>query len=138
MKFPCLLSKNYTRCLKITLNPSFHKTASLVVVQLLVQCVFQQFAARTIACYLQVNACRNHISHILVTFRFDFSIQLALKIWRVPQLLWSVLVGLRSLLSVYFDAYARNYFRAKFYSVIQPAKVTLAIKLLHGNYSCTS
>jgi hypothetical protein len=106
------------------------------VVQLLVQCVFQQFAARTIACYLQVNACRNH--YILVTFRFDFSIQLALKIWRVPQLLWSVLVGLRSLLSVYFDAYARNYFRAKFYSVIQPAKVTLAIKLLHGNYSCTS
>ncbi|XP_046464686.1 sorting nexin-14-like isoform X1 [Daphnia pulex] len=62
---------------------------------------------------------------------YDCVLFAALKIWRVPQLLWSVLVGLRSLLSVYFDAYARNYFRAKFYSVIQPAKVTLAIKLLH-------
>ncbi len=72
------------------------------------------------------------------SLQIQFFIQLALKVWRVPQLLWSVLVGLRSLLSVYFDSYARNYFRAKFYSVIQPAKVTLAIKLLHGNYPCSS
>ncbi|KAI9555168.1 hypothetical protein GHT06_017683 [Daphnia sinensis] len=62
---------------------------------------------------------------------YDCLLFAAWKIWRIPQLLCSLLVGLRSMMSVYFDSYTRKYVRHKLKSVLHPAKITLAISLLH-------
>lgn len=62
----------------------------------------------------------------------NFYLLIAWKIWQIPQLLWNILAGLRSLVNFHFDSYARKFVREKLARALQPQKIKMAIKLLQG------
>jgi len=56
---------------------------------------------------------------------------MAWKIWKVPRLVWNVLVGLQASLAWYFDQWTRYYVTKRLNQALQPSRIVEGIELLH-------
>lgn len=82
-------------------------------------------------CLLYAGIVISYLMNLFFHLTCWFSVA-AWKIWHFPKLVYSVMCGLRALLSVYFDFFVRKYVKSALARSLRPHKITQAITLLHG------